>query len=218
MVHRSEVQPTLPRTSTAAEPTYDYPAAVGGFTLRLRANQRAGTPGSGTWRCDDVGADSRKRQRADLSLLSDMWLHCLLGEHGLSGIRQRCHRQLRRSKFPRTKHGGVGGVTPPLGLLAARYAAKARGEAGVTKRPTVFCQVLICFVTAGAVLVPRGVDQVEPWPMRCGLIPWWWKATAREAPSASVLYIRFQPSNRPRFRSWLSNARIAQCEVAKNSV
>ena len=25
MVHRSEVQPTLPRTSTAAEPTYDHP-------------------------------------------------------------------------------------------------------------------------------------------------------------------------------------------------
>src|SRR3974390_2592427 len=62
-----------------------------------------------------------------------MWLHCLLGEHGLSGIRQRCHRQLRRSKFPRTKHRGVGGVTPPLGLPAAGHAAQAHGEAGVIR-------------------------------------------------------------------------------------
>ena len=32
---------------------------------------------------------------------------------------------------PRAEHRGVGGVTPLLGLLAARYAAQARGEAGV---------------------------------------------------------------------------------------
>jgi hypothetical protein len=29
----------------------------------------------------------------------------------------------------------VGGVTPPLGLLAARHAAQTRGEAGVIKQP-----------------------------------------------------------------------------------
>jgi hypothetical protein len=29
----------------------------------------------------------------------------------------------------------VGGVTPPLGLLAARHAAQTRGEAGMIKQP-----------------------------------------------------------------------------------
>jgi hypothetical protein len=29
----------------------------------------------------------------------------------------------------------VGGVTPPLGLLAARYTTQARGETGVIKSP-----------------------------------------------------------------------------------
>ncbi len=33
--------------------------------------------------------------------------------------------------FPRADHRGVGGITPPLGLLAARHATQARGEAGV---------------------------------------------------------------------------------------
>src|SRR5262245_28502402 len=60
-----------------------------------------------------------------------MRLHRLLGGRRLSWIRRRCHRQLRRPEFPRAEHRGVGGVTPPLGLLAARYAAQARGEAGV---------------------------------------------------------------------------------------
>ena len=46
-------------------------------------------------------------------------------------ICRRCHRQLRRPKFPRADHRGVGGVTPPVGLLAARHAAQARGEAGL---------------------------------------------------------------------------------------
>src|SRR3974390_2017006 len=62
-----------------------------------------------------------------------MWLHHVLGEHRLSWIRQRCHRQLRRSQFPRTKHRGVGAVTPPVGLLAVRYATQAHGEAGVIR-------------------------------------------------------------------------------------
>src|SRR5262245_31042358 len=64
-----------------------------------------------------------------------MRLHRLLGERRLSWIRRRCHRQLRRSKFPRADHRGVGGVTPPLGLLAARHAAQTRGEARVIKQP-----------------------------------------------------------------------------------
>jgi hypothetical protein len=29
----------------------------------------------------------------------------------------------------------VGGVTPPMGLLAARHAAQARGEAGMINKP-----------------------------------------------------------------------------------
>ena len=33
--------------------------------------------------------------------------------------------------FPAPTIGGVGGVTPPVGLLAARHAAQARGEAGL---------------------------------------------------------------------------------------
>src|SRR5260370_42041298 len=60
-----------------------------------------------------------------------MRLHRLLGGRRLSWIRRRCHRQLRRPEFPRADHRSVGGVTPPLGLLAARHAAQARGEAGV---------------------------------------------------------------------------------------
>ena len=85
-----------------------------------------------------VDADGRKRQRADLSFLSDMRLHCLLGERRLSWIRRCCYRQLRRPKFPRADYRGVGGVTPLLVLLAAQHAAQARGEAGVIKQPTVF--------------------------------------------------------------------------------
>ena len=85
-----------------------------------------------------VDAHGRERQRADLSFLSDMRLHRLLGGRRLSWIRRRCHRQLRRPEFPRADHRGVGGVTPPLGLLAARHAAQARGEAGVTKQAAVF--------------------------------------------------------------------------------
>jgi len=33
------------------------------------------------------------------------------------------------------------------------------------------------------VLIPRGTDRLELWPMRWGLIPWWWEKTAREVPS-----------------------------------
>ena len=62
-------------------------------------------------------------------------LHRLLGERRLSWIHRRCHRQLRRSEFPRADHRGVGGVTPPMGLLAARHAAQARGEAGMINKP-----------------------------------------------------------------------------------
>src|SRR6516225_9722836 len=49
-----------------------------------------------------------------------MRLHRLLGGRRLSWIRRRCHRQLRRPEFPRPDHRGVGGVTPPLAVLAAR--------------------------------------------------------------------------------------------------
>ena len=37
------------------------------------------------------------------------------------------------SEFPRANNRGVGGVTPPLVLIAARPFAKADGEAGVIK-------------------------------------------------------------------------------------
>src|SRR6476619_4843458 len=94
-----------------------------------------------------MDADSRKRQRTDLSFLSDMRLHRLLGERRLSWIYRRCHRQLRRTEFPRTSHRGVGGVASPLGLLTAQHAAQARGEAGVITQPAVFCPVSICFVS-----------------------------------------------------------------------
>jgi len=79
-----------------------------------------------------VDANSRKRQRADLSFLSDVRLHCLLGRRRLSWTRRRCHRQLCRSEFPRADDRGVGRVTPPLALLTPRHAAQAHGEAGVT--------------------------------------------------------------------------------------
>jgi putative SOS response-associated peptidase YedK len=34
------------------------------------------------------------------------------------------------------------------------------------------------------VLIPRNSDQLKLWPMRWGLIPRWWKKTAREVPSS----------------------------------
>src|SRR3974377_529713 len=33
------------------------------------------------------------------------------------------------------------------------------------------------------VLIPPNSDQLELWPMRWGLIPWWWKKTRKELPS-----------------------------------
>src|SRR6516165_6608779 len=61
-----------------------------------------------------------------------MRVHRLLGGRRLSWTRRRCYRQLRRSELPRADHRSVGGVTPPLALLAYRHAAQAHGEAGVT--------------------------------------------------------------------------------------
>ena len=78
---------------------------------------------------------ARKRQCADLSFLSDMRFHRLLGERRISWEPHHCHRQLRRSKFPRADHRGVGGVTPFLGFVAARHAAQARGEEGLILTP-----------------------------------------------------------------------------------
>ena len=52
---------------------------------------------------------------------------------GFPGIPRRpCHWHLRRPEFSRADHRGVEGVTPSLGFLAARHAAQACGEAGVT--------------------------------------------------------------------------------------
>jgi len=59
---------------------------------------------------------ARKRQRPNLSFLSDMRLHRLLGGRRLSWICRRCHRRLRRPELPRAGHQCLGGVTPPLGL------------------------------------------------------------------------------------------------------
>ena len=44
-----------------------------------------------------------------------------------------CHWKFRRPEFPGADCRGVGGDAPPVGLLAARHAAQARGEAGVTR-------------------------------------------------------------------------------------
>src|SRR6516225_3315024 len=82
-----------------------------------------------------MDASSRKWQRADLSLLSDMRLYGLLGERRLSRIRRRCHRQLRRPELPCADYRGVGGDTPPVGVPAARHAAQAPCETGVIKQP-----------------------------------------------------------------------------------
>ena len=99
--------------------------AVFSNQARFRREQVTFTSKATTWK-----SDSRKRERGDLSLLSDMRLHGLLGERKLSWIRHCCHRKLRRSEFPRADRLGVGGVTPPLGLIAARNSAPANGDAG----------------------------------------------------------------------------------------
>ena len=52
---------------------------------------------------------------------------------GFPGICRRCDRQLRGPEFSRSRHRRVGGVAAPLGLLAARHAAQARGETGVMR-------------------------------------------------------------------------------------
>ncbi len=77
-----------------------------------------------------------RREQVTFAGKSTAWMRTAesgnaLGKRRVSWIRRRGHRQLRRPEFPRADHRGVGGVTPPLGLLAARHAAQARGEAGV---------------------------------------------------------------------------------------
>src|SRR2546423_1014346 len=61
-----------------------------------------------------------------------MRFHGLLGERKFSWTRHCCHRKLRRPEFPGADRLGVGAVTPPLGLVVARYPAHTNGEAGVT--------------------------------------------------------------------------------------
>src|SRR5262245_21332248 len=77
-----------------------------------------------------------------------MRLHGLLGEHRLSRNYCHRHRYLRRSQFPTTDHLAVGGMPPPLDLLAVRPNDPACGEAGL--RP----QLLLLF-TAGNGTMPR---------------------------------------------------------------
>jgi hypothetical protein len=69
----------------------------------------------------------------DLSFLSDVRVHCVLGECRVSGARQRCHWQFRRPDFPGADPRGVGNVAPPVGYLASRHAAEALGQAGMTR-------------------------------------------------------------------------------------
>src|SRR5262249_33780580 len=73
----------------------------------------------------------RKRQRADLPLLSEVWFHRLLDKRGLSRPRRRRHRHLGRSQLSGAHDLGVGSVASPLGVPAVRSAAEARGKAGV---------------------------------------------------------------------------------------
>jgi len=53
------------------------------------------------------------------------------------------------------------------------------------------------------VLIPRGADRLELWPMRWGLIPWWWKLTAKDTPStfnARAETVTARPMFRDAFR------------------
>ena len=62
----------------------------------------------------DVESDRRKRERGDLSLLSDMRLHGLLGERKLSRIPHCCHRKLSPTRISprRPSRCGRGHATP----------------------------------------------------------------------------------------------------------
>ncbi len=80
-----------------------------------------------------LDAQGRERQRADVPLLSGVRLDRILGGPGLPRLRRRRHRHLRRPELPRADHRRVGGVPPPLGKLAARHPAEARGEARVMR-------------------------------------------------------------------------------------
>ena len=106
-------------------------------------------------------ADSRKRQRHDLSFLSDMRLNRVLGERRFSWTSKHRHWQLRRPKFPRANNRGMGAVTSPLGFLAARHAAQACGEAGVTTKgrsialvPILPCQRHVRFGSEADICTP----------------------------------------------------------------
>ena len=164
MVHRFEVQRTLPPRSTAMEfrPMTRRAACSCGqlhltiegrtrgahFHVRaaaLECQRRTGAVISNQARFPReqvtiVGKATTWMRTAEsgnaltfTEFLSDMRLHCLLGERRLSWIRRCCYRQLRQPKFPRADYRGVGGVTPLLVLLAAQHAAQARGEAGVVQ-------------------------------------------------------------------------------------
>src|ERR1700741_4988930 len=78
-----------------------------------------------------MDANCRKRERHDLSLLSDMRLNSILGKSRLSRARDRCHWKLRRSYVPRTDHRSLGGDKAPVGLFAAQHTSQARFKAGI---------------------------------------------------------------------------------------
>jgi Glutathione-dependent formaldehyde-activating enzyme len=98
---------------------------------RFRREQVAFTGKATTW-----NRTAESGNVVTFRLLSDMRLHGLPGERKLSWIRHCCRRKLRRPEFPRADCLGVGGVTPPLGRIAARHFVQANGEAGVTTSPS----------------------------------------------------------------------------------
>ena len=62
-------------------------------------------------------------------------------------------------------------LTPPLGLLSARHAAQAPGEARVINETAVFCQTAICFVTVRRLMSALGHKRTLKGPSMSALPP-----------------------------------------------
>jgi len=113
-----------------------------------------------------VEADSRERQRHDLSFLSDVRVHFVLGERRVSRARQRCHWQFRRPDFPGADPRSVGDVAPPVGYLASRHAAEALGQAGMTRSLSEKLGNVVSEIRVRAALVSQA-----PWRLDLSLVP-----------------------------------------------
>ena len=105
------------------------PAGTSATLLQHCVRPRAQAAGS-TGR-DEVAVNVKLQQSRRM-----IRFHSLFGRMKAFRARDCCHWQPGRPNFPSADHRGMGGVTPPLGLFAARHTTKARAKAGLIRAPT----------------------------------------------------------------------------------